>query len=403
MTFAAGLSQHPVPAHAIGEVVGQVLEQLGGDEDAIPVDLAVLFVSPHHIGAIEDVASAVRNLLRPRVLLGCSAAAVIGGNREVEEESGISLLVGSLPGSRLVPMQLRVQPTHSGPALIGWDDTVHGGTLLTLIDPFSVPGDGLLHWLNANRPDVQVIGGLASAARGPGGNRLIFNDTIATEGAVCVLLEDVVVDTVVSQGCRPIGQPWVVTRATSNVVEELAGRPALARLSETVEGLSEDDRVLLQHGLHVGIVVDEHRTEFERGDFIVRNVLGIDHERGAVAIGDVPEIGQTVQFHARDAASADEDLRELIGMRANDGHVEAALLFTCNGRGRHLFGAPDHDASVIETLLGPLPLAGMFCAGELGPVGGRNFLHGFTASIALLRTGAREGARTMPGDPGSAA
>jgi small ligand-binding sensory domain FIST len=185
---------------------------------------------------------------------------------------------------------------------------------------------------------------------------------------------------VVSQGCRPIGSPFVVTRSERNVVAELAGEPALERLRTIAEAASEEERALLQRGLHVGIVVDEHRSEFGRGDFLVRNVLGGDRATGSIAVGDVVEVGQTVQFHVRDADAADEDLRELLVGRS----AQAALVFTCNGRGRHLFGVADHDAAMLDDLVGPIPAAGAFCAGEIGPVGGRNFLHGFTASVALF-------------------
>jgi len=198
---------------------------------------------------------------------------------------------------------------------------------------------------------------------------------------VGVFLEGVDVETVVSQGCRPIGDAFVVTRAERNFVEELGGKPAMARLQELAANATDDERELLQRGLHMGLVVDEHKAEFVRGDFLVRNVLGADQESGAVAVGDRVSVGQTVQFHVRDAAAADEDLREMLaGVDAR-----AALVFTCNGRGRHLFGVPDHDAGLVDQLLGPIPAAGAFCAGEIGPVGGRNFLHGFTASLALFR------------------
>lgn len=381
MAFAAGLSEHPLPTEAVGEAVGQVLDQWGEDPAVVPPDVAVFFVSAHHVGALEDVATAVRGLLRPRVLLGCTTTAVIGGAREVEGGPGISLLAAHLPGAELSPVALRVEPTPDGPAVVGWPEERNAGTLLALVDPFTFPGDAFLTRLNEERPGIRVIGGLASAGRGPGGNRLVVDDHVTPEGAVGVFLgAGVDVVTVVSQGCRPVGQPWVVTRATGDVIHELAGKPALERLSETVGSLADRERDLLQHGLHIGLVVDEHRTQFERGDFLVRNVLGVDRARGAIAVGSLVEVGQTVQFHVRDAASADEDLREMLaGTKA-----DAALLFTCTGRGRHLFGDADHDASVVETLLGPLPVSGMFCAGELGPVGGRNFLHGFTASLALF-------------------
>jgi len=188
------------------------------------------------------------------------------------------------------------------------------------------------------------------------------------------------VRTVVSQGCRPVGQPYVVTRSEGNRIEELAGRAAIERVQDTASEASEEDRSLMRAGLHLGVVVDEHQTDFLRGDFLVRNVLGGDPGTGAIVVGDDVSVGQTVQFQVRDAAAADEDLRELLsGVEA-----EAALLFTCNGRGRRFFGVPDHDAGVLDQLLGPLPVAGALCAGEVGPVGGQNFLHGFTASVALF-------------------
>jgi small ligand-binding sensory domain FIST len=228
---------------------------------------------------------------------------------------------------------------------------------------------------------LQIIGGLASAAASPGGNRLVLDDRVVEEGAVGVFVDGgIEVRTLVSQGCRPIGRPYVVTRAEQNLIEELAGKPAIERLQELAADATEEERELLRRGLHMGLVVDEHKAEFGRGDFLVRNLLGADEGSGALAVGEQVAVGQTVQFHVRDAAAADEDLREMLsGVDA-----DAALLFTCNGRGRHLFTVPDHDAGMVEKLLGPIPLAGAFCAGEIGPVGGRNFLHGFTASLALF-------------------
>jgi small ligand-binding sensory domain FIST len=236
-------------------------------------------------------------------------------------------------------------------------------------------------------PGLTVIGGAASSARGPGGNRLFLAAAgdppqlaVRTEGAVGVLLDGVPVCTIVSQGCRPLGSPFVVTRGGGNRIEALGGRPPLERLQECAAVATTDDLELLQHGLFLGLVVDEHRPEFGRGDFLVRGVLGADPDDGALVVGDHVEVGQTVQFHVRDAAAADEDLRALLAGTDAAG----ALLFTCNGRGRAFFGVPDHDAALLDRLLGPLPSAGAFCAGEFGPVGGRNFLHSYTASVALL-------------------
>jgi len=185
----------------------------------------------------------------------------------------------------------------------------------------------------------------------------------------------------VSQGCRPVGSPFVVTRSARSYVNELGGRSALSRLQECAESAGEDDRLLMRAGLHLGLVVNEHQVDFERGDFLVRTVMGVDERGGGIIIDSAVEVGQTVQFHVRDAAAADDDLRELL---ADVDDTAAALLFTCNGRGRRLFGIPDHDAGLVDDLLGPLPIAGAFCGGEIGPIGGQNFLHGFTASLALF-------------------
>jgi small ligand-binding sensory domain FIST len=377
--FASALSQHPLASQAVGDAAGEVLERLGGE----PADLVVCFASPHHVGALEDVAGALRSILQPRVLLGGTAASVIGGGHEVEEAPALSLLGAHLPGSRLVPAALRVDETADGAMLVGWPESGidDASALLMFADPFTFPVDAFLERGNADAPDLRVIGGLASAGVRAGGNRLVLNEEILDHGAVGVFVDGgVEVRTLVSQGCRPIGKPYVVTRAERNFVEELGGQPALDRLQEIAAAASEEDRELLRSGLHVGLVVDEHKAEFERGDFLVRNLLGADRESGALAVGDRVNVGQTVQFHVRDAAAADEDLRELLG----GVDADAALLFTCNGRGRHLFGTPDHDAGLVEQLLGPIPVAGCFCAGEIGPVGGRNFLHGFTATMAVF-------------------
>jgi len=192
--------------------------------------------------------------------------------------------------------------------------------------------------------------------------------------------DDVPIRAVVSQGCRPIGKPLTITRAERNFAHELAGQPAMDRLQEIVQTASDADRQLMRDGLHLGLVVDEHRLDFDRGDFLVRNLLGVDQSTGSLAISEQVDVGQTVQFQVRDADAADEDLRCLLAGVSG----EAVLLFTCNGRGTRLFRAPDHDAAVVEELLGSVPLAGAFCAGEVGPIGGQNFLHGFTASVAVF-------------------
>jgi small ligand-binding sensory domain FIST len=376
--YASALSCHPVAAHAVGEVAGEVLDAFDGDDPS----LVVCFVSPHFAGAFDDAANALRSLLDPTVFVGVTAGGIVGGSREVEEGPACAVFAAHLPDATLTPVSLQMEDTPEGAAITGWPEELGGAsTLLLVADPFTFPADAFLHRLNEDRPGLSVIGGLASAANHPGGNRLILDDQVRAEGAVGVFLDGVTVDSVVSQGCRPIGQPFTVTRADRNLVGELGGQPALQRLQELAATVTDEERELLRRGLHVGVVVDEHKVDFDRGDFLVRNVLGADPDAGTLAVGEVVDVGQTLQFHVRDSRAADEDLRVLL----QAAHADGALLFTCNGRGEHLFGVPDHDSGMVAELLGPLPLAGAFCAGELGPVGGRNFLHGFTASLALFR------------------
>ena len=388
MPFAAALSEHPVTAHAVGEVAGQVLERLGafgsfGGGPPPPPDLALLFLTPPHAGALEDAAAAVRSILSPTTLLGCAAVAVAGNGREVEEEPAVALWAGRF-GPNL-PVRLTARMTPEGPQILGWpapgELPFEPQALLLLPDPFTFPVDAALEEAAIRWPGLPVVGGMASAARGPGGNRLALDAAIVTDGCVGAFVgPGARLTPVVSQGCRPIGDPLVVTRSERSIVQELAGAPPLERLIEQAERMPERDRSLVNRGLHLGVVIDEHKIEFGPGDFLIRNVIGADRESGAMQVGDEVPVGRTVQFQVRDAASADEDLRGLLVGR----HADGALLFTCNGRGTRLFGSPDHDASVLSDLLDDPPTAGFFAAGELGPVGGRNFVHGFTASILLF-------------------
>jgi small ligand-binding sensory domain FIST len=371
--YAAALSLHPTPVEAVGEVAGEILERTDG---ARP-DLAVCFASPNHVGAFEDIVGGLRKLLEPETMIGCTAVGVAGGGVEVEEGPGLSVFVASFGAGRIDGLALDTVETDDGLAIVGWPDAVPAaGTLLMLADPFSFPVPDFLSVCNARLPGVQVVGGLASAGNRPGTNRLVLNDRVLTSGAVALMCsDDVPVRAVVSQGCRPIGKPLTVTRSDRNLVYELAGQPAMARLQELVQAADDDERDLMRNGLHLGLVVDEHKLDFSRGDFLVRNVLGADQKTGALAIGEKVDIGTTVQFQVRDAHAADEDLNDLLRNVNGDG----VLLFTCNGRGTHLFPKANHDVSTVEDRLGMVPLAGAFCAGEIGPIGGRNFLHGFTA------------------------
>lgn len=370
MPFAAALSEHPDPAVAIGEATGQVLDTLGEGG----ADLALLFASGVHAASLGEAAGVVRALLAPRTLLGASAVSVLAAGREVEEAAAFSLWAGRFGA---------VHPLRLGPGAGPPEPPFEPSALVLVGDPFTFPAEPAFDALHERWPGLPVVGGMASAARQPGGNRLVLDHDVLTAGAVGAFLgPGVLVEAIVSQGCKPIGQPYAVTAIDGGVVRELAGRPALTRLVELAsDGLTEDEVATINRGgLHIGRVIDEHKVDVERGDFLVRNILQGDQLEGWIAVGDEVTLGQTMQYHLRDAETADDDLRALLAGRTAD----AALVFTCNGRGTALFGAAHHDAAVVDEYLGRPAAAGMFCAGEFGPVGGRNFVHGFTASMALL-------------------
>jgi small ligand-binding sensory domain FIST len=382
----AGLSTHSDSRAAAEEAANEALDALDGERAA----LALLFASLHHAESARAVLDVVHETVAPVALIGCVGEAVVGGSREIEAEPAVSVWVGAIPGAETFHMEF--VRTASGGAFAGWRFEPPPGPQgapihLMIADPFSFPADLLLRHLNEAVPGALVVGGMASGARMPGEAILFQDRAIHREGAVGVRLPAVVaVHTLVSQGCRPIGRSFVVTRAEENVLFELGGRPSLDRLRQTVGALAQPDRELVSNGLHVGRVIDEYKTEFGLGDFLIRAVMGADPENGAVAVGDRIEVGETVQFHVRDAATADEELRSLLQREVGDlaARPAGALLFTCNGRGTRMFPTADHDARLVSEFLGGAPLAGFFCAGELGPVGGKNFLHGFTASLAVF-------------------
>ena len=381
MPFAAAISQHPVTALAVGEVAGDVLDSLGAG-----MDLAFVFVSPHHAGALEDVAATVRTLLAPRVLVGCAAAAVTGSGVEAEEASGVSLWAGRIAGA-VAPVRFDTPGGFAELALRGWPDPepFEPGALILIGDAHTFPAEAAIARLQERHPGLAVFGGLTSTAPRPGGNRLALDNAIHVDGAVGVLLgRDVAVESVGSQGCRPLGEPWVVTKAEREVIQELAGRPPVERLEELARGrLDEDDVRLVNDALYLGVVVDEHRDRFGPGDFLVRRVIGADRGTVAIAVAEAVEVGTTVQFHVRDAASADAELRTLLAGVGDT--VDGALLFTGEGRGRKLFGESNHDAGLLAEAIDGAPSAGFFATGQLGPIGGRNALHSFAASIALFQ------------------
>ena len=358
---------------AVDEAAAAVRAGLEGT----PPDLVLAFVSPHHESRYERLPALVRGALGDGTLVGCSAGGVIGGGHELEDQPGLALSAAVLPDVRCTSFHL------DEPALppLAVAETP---SFLLLPDPFTFDVDDLLHRLDTAHPGATVVGGLASGGRAPGANVLYLDDAVHRRGLVGVAVSgNVAVDTIVAQGCRPIGDPMFVTRSERNVIHELDGQRAGAVLQELYARTSAEDQQLFRHSLHIGIVMREDRQEYGHGDFLIRNVMGIDGKSGALVVGALVRDGMVVQFHLRDARTSAADLEELLGRYR--GHPYGSLLFSCLGRGRHLYGETDHDTNDFRRHLGEVPLGGFFCNGEIGPVHGTTFLHGYTSAFGLFR------------------
>lgn len=375
--IAVGLSESFDPVEAFGEAARKAAAELGA-----PCDLCVLFAGPPHLGHAKWLLSAVHDELSPANLIGCGASGVVGDGREVEGGAGAVVWAASLPGVEVSTHHLTTEAPDG--EIAGMPGELVADALVLLADPYSFATERLLGEIDRGNPGLPVLGGLVSAASAGGG--VLFRDgDVLSGGAVACAIDGAAVTPCVSQGATPVGAEMTVTAAHGNVIEELASVQALERLKTAIAELPPRERELTSDGLMLGLVIDENQPEYERGDFLVRPIVGADPDQGWVAIGEEVRIGQTVRLHVRDEASADEDLRGALAgqSQALPSGAAGALLFTCNGRGSHMFTLPDHDAIAVEDTLG-VPAGGFFCAGEIGPVGGRNFLHGFTATLALF-------------------
>jgi small ligand-binding sensory domain FIST len=379
--MATGLVASDAGVDAFAEAASRAQLGLGG----APADLVAVFAASDNLDSVEDGLAAVEARLGSRALMGCGAQGVLGAGRELEQ-GGVVVWAASLGGGSAESFHLEPVATgDNGLVIAGLPELDGADAMIMLADPYSFPVEPLLAQLGEDFPGLPVIGGLSSA-RGPDGGVLLHDDAVTNTGAVGAVLRGVDVRACVSQGARPIGPEMVITAADGNVVHELASRPALVRLREAIGELDTEERMLASNGLLLGIVVDENQPEYERGDFLVRGLVDVDEESGSVTVGDLVRVGQTARLQVRDGVSADEDLRDVLmrQLRELNAPPAGALVFTCNGRGVGMFGAPDHDAAALEDAFGQVPAAGFFCAGEIGPVGRRNFLHGFTATMAVF-------------------
>ena len=386
MRWASALSRLEDATLAAHEVARSLRETLGEG----PVDLVLAFFGTSHAGSSDAIAEILRDALAPATLAGVSARGVVSREHEIEQGAALSVVAARLPGVEVRPFLL-VQDVWRDPVV---DDAAfdliapgaRGAELVVLLaDPFSFDVEKALGLFNRHAPGVRVVGGMASAANRANGNALFLNDWSSRDGGFALALRGALrADVVVSQGCEPIGPPLDVTHVENNVILTLDGQPALERAEQVLRALPESERARLAQGLYVGRPARGEASG--RGDYLVRNLLGADRDRGAIAVADLVGPREKIRLHVRDARAAEDDLAMLLSPQSFDAPASGALMFECNGRGTMLFGAADHDIGMLQAAIGgAVPCAGMFCAGEIGPVGEKNFLHGHTASIAIVR------------------
>ena len=391
MDWTSALSENPVLEEAIAEC-GVAIKNVAGGET---LDLAVAFISPHYEDSYDRVADLMAETLGAKHVFGCSGGGVIGNGVEVEQRAGVSITAAVLPNVNVRPFHLEgdlLPDMDAGPDK--WADLVgvqadQDPHFVMLADPYSFPVQDLLMGMDFAFPRAAKIGGLASGASRQGGNALFLDREVWRTGAIGLALDgNITVDTVVAQGCRPIGNPMRISKSDRNMLVELDGQPPMEVLRNMFETLPERDRGLLQNSLFLGVVMDELIDSPVQGDFLIRNVVGMDQATGGLAIGEMLKEGQLVQFHLRDAETSTDDLQAVLTRYADEhreNDIPGALLFSCLGRGQYLYGKPNHDTDLFRDKLGDVPLGGFFCNGEIGPVSGTTFLHGYTSSFGLFR------------------
>jgi small ligand-binding sensory domain FIST len=383
MRVGAGISAAGDPLEGASQAARQAASALPD----VDVDLAIVFASGAHLMVPEVTLAAVEAELGPGALVGCAAGGVLGAGRELEAGTGVAVWAAALDGGSARPFHAMVTGDGDSGVLEGLPELGGDAALIMLSDPYSFPTDAVLDGLAREAPGVPVLGGQSSDRTPVGDAALFAGAEVFDEGAVGVCLNGVEMIPCVSQGAAPVGREMTVTAADGNLILELAGRPAVQAIEEAVAELPLPARALVSAGLLIGVVIDGGKPEYEQGDFLVRGVLGADPESGAVSVGAAVAPGQVVRLHVRDADSADTDFRRELRLRSaalGGAPPAGALMFSCNGRGRSMFGDADHDVSAVDAELGAAPAAGFFAAGEIGPVGGRSFLHAFTATVAVF-------------------
>ena len=357
------------------------------------VSLGLVFMTPRFFSQAKQILEILRVHARIPLLAGCSSTALVAGNEELEENPGVVLALYSLPGAKLDGIYFTQTQVEEANGQTYWQELTEitasqTNGWLTFIDPFHLDSESWLRTWNESYAGVPVYGGLSSGVFAEQVTQIYLNGDVYEEGGVAISVGgDVKLAGVISQGCTPIGDTWTLTRVEQNLIHKIANRPAYEVLSETVNHMSADEQKKVRGNLFIGLVVNEYLDDFHRGDFLVRNLLGGDPQTGVLAVGAMPRAGQTMQFQRRDAEAATEDMNELLGrthIQLGGATVYGGCLCCCNGRGKHLFGESGHDAQLVQKQFGGIGLSGFFCNGEIGPVGQKNFLHGYTASLALF-------------------
>jgi len=380
-------------------LVKDLEEQLKGSLQNQTPDLLLVFISSALISTFADIVADLKASMNPRNLLAISAESVIGTDQEIEGAPAVSAL--AMAFGKSVTVTTFHLNEDEWPALLTDDEALFARlntedlrAFFMAADPFTTPVVQFLDACSRLFPTAPIVGGMASGMQQAGEARLAIDDDIFSSGLVGVSFAgNIEVDCVVSQGCRPVGPTFEITRCDKNIIQQLDGRPALTVIEEMITTLPLHDRQLLATGgLQIGRVVDQGKGNLGKGDFVMRSLLGVRRETGAILVGDVIATGQILQFHLRDAKSAEEDMRLLL-----EGEIQladppaAAVLVTCNSRGVRFFDMPHHDVTLTRQILGNIPIAGFFAAGELGPIAQKNFIHGHTAALALFRQPLRQG------------
>jgi small ligand-binding sensory domain FIST len=390
-------NEHSVTAHWQSDFdeagLRQWAEGLRAQLRAPQVSLGLVFMTPRYFPYAKQVLEILRVHARIPLLAGCSSTSLVAGAEELEDNPGLVLALYSMPGAKLTGTYFTQAQVEEAEGHDYWHSitTVKPSQTngwLTFIDPFHLDSEAWLRSWNESYPGSPVYGGLSSGIFADQATQIYLNGEVYEEGGVAICVGgEVKLAGVISQGCTPIGDTWTLTRVEQNMIHKIANRPAYEVLSETVNEMSSDEQKKVRGNLFIGLVVNEYLEEFHRGDFLVRNLLGGDPQTGVLAVGAMPRAGQTMQFQRRDAEAASEDMSELLTRTQTElggATVYGGCLCCCNGRGRHLFGMSGHDAQMVQKQFGGIGLSGFFCNGEIGPVGQKNFLHGYTASLALF-------------------